>query len=527
MHASSRSSRPRRSAFLAGALVLAVGLAACGSSSKSSTAPKPGSTTTPQTVSVTTGPPNTTPEVAGFGQGVTATTVKIGVVFVDYKAIAQFIDFQRGDQQKIFQTFVDDINAHGGVAGGRKLVPYYDTYFPAGSAGPLQACTQFTEDDKVFATIGVLIDASGGGQLCFTKQHHSILLTHELSEDVMSKADPGLLLTTDALAERSARTMLDLAKNKGILAGKKFAILAETGTKSRIASAIEPEMKKLGVPYGTAGVLNIGQDEDTTAGQAQMSPLIERWKGENDNAVFISGLGAVSKVFVQKIRAAMPDVLLMTDTDSSAKGAGQDAVHAGITPNPYDGMLSLTGLSDEQQFETPRVQACVKTYETATGEKVRGAAGSQARQERQTSRGLDLGTRFLCRSRLLQADRGQGRREPEQHELDPRSRRLRCDPAGRKRGRFVGHREVRRRQRLLVGVVRPEHRYGRRLEGVDTAAGRDQARLRCGGRRVRRPLRRRRGLRSCWIVGSRGRRCRGTTTRHGGPTGRRPAGPRQ
>ncbi len=370
MHVFARSSRQRRSAVCAGALALTVGLAACGSSSKSSTPSSAKTTTTPQTVSVTTGPPNTTPELAGNGQGVTATTVKIGVVFVDYKAIAQFIDFQRGDQQKIFQAFVDDINAHGGVAGGRKLVPSYNTYFPAGSAGPLAACTQFTEDDKVFATIGVLIDASGGGQLCFTKQHHSILLTHELSEDVMSKADPGLLLTTDALAERSARTMLDLGMNKGILKGKKFAILAETGTKSRITSAIEPELKKLGIRYGTAGVLNIGQDEDTTAGQAQMAPLIERWKGENDNAVFISGLGAVSKVFVQKIKASMPDVLLMTDTDSSAKGAAQDAVHAGARPNPYDGILSLTGLSDEQQFETPKVQACVKTYETASGETV-------------------------------------------------------------------------------------------------------------------------------------------------------------
>jgi hypothetical protein len=367
---SARASRRRRSAVLVGALALIVGLAACGSSSKSSTPVGGGTTTTPQTVSVTTGPPNTTPELAGNGQGVTATTVKIGVVLVDYKAISQFIDFQRGDQQKIFQAFVDDINAHGGVAGGRKLVASYNTYFPAGSAGPLQACTQFTEDDKVFATIGVLIDASGGGQLCFTKQHHSILLTHELTQDVMSQADPGLLLTTDALAERSARTMLDLAQEKGILKGKKFAVLAETGTKSQITSAIQPEMKKLGIPYGTSGVLNIGQDENTQAGQAQMPPLLERWKGQGVNAVFITGLGAVSKVFVQAIKAAMPNALLMTNTDSSAKGAAQDAVHAGLKPNPYNGILSLTGLSDEQQFETPRVQACVKTYETATGDTV-------------------------------------------------------------------------------------------------------------------------------------------------------------
>ncbi len=259
-----------------------------------------------------------------------------------------------------------------------ELVASYNTYFPAGSAGPLSACTKFTEDDKVFATIGVLIDASGAGQLCFTRQHHSILLTHELSQEVMSQADPGLLLTTDSLAERSARTMIDLAKNKGLLDGKKFAILAETGTKSQIDSAIKPELKRLGIPVGTSGVLNIGQDANTQAGQAQMPPLLERWKGENVNAVFITGLGAVSKVFVQKIKSVLPNALIMTNTDSSAKGAAQDAVRSGVTPNPYDGILSLTGLSDEQQFETAPVQACVKIWEDDERYQGRRAEGPQS-----------------------------------------------------------------------------------------------------------------------------------------------------
>ncbi len=362
-----RRSSLRARAVRIGALTLVAVLAACGSSGSSSGT---ATSTAGAGNSVTTGPPDTTPQSTAIGQGVTATTVKIGVVFVDYKAIAQFIDFQRGDQQKIFQAFVDYINAHGGVAGGRKLVPYYNTYFPAGTTGPLLACTTFTDDDHVFATIGVLIDASGSSQRCFTRLHHSILITHELAQDIMTQADPGLLLTTDALAERSIRTLLDLAQKKGVIAGKKFGILAETGTRSRIDSAIKPEMRKLEIPFGTAGVLTIGQSEDTTTGQQQMPSLIERWKAEKDNAIFITGLGAVSKVFVQKIRAAMPGVLLLTDTNSSALGAGQDAVHAGIVPNPYAGMLSLTGLSDEQQFETPRVQACVKIWEQASGTKV-------------------------------------------------------------------------------------------------------------------------------------------------------------
>jgi hypothetical protein len=164
--------------------------------------------------------------------------------------------------------------------------------------------------------------------------------------------------------------MLEAANTKGLLTGKKFGILAETGTKSRIASVIAPELKKLGLSVGTAGVLQTDASGDTTAAQAQLDSLIERWKGENVNALFISGLTAVSKVFVQKVRKAMPDALLITDADSSAKGAGQDAVNAGLNPNPYKGMLAYVGLTDQQQFETPSLQECVHIWEKASGTKV-------------------------------------------------------------------------------------------------------------------------------------------------------------
>jgi hypothetical protein len=66
----------------------------------------------------------------------------------------------------------------------------------------------------------------------------------------------------------------------------------------------------------------------------------------------------------------MPGVMLMTDGDSSAKGAGQDAVRAKLNPNPYAGMYTLTGHDDETTFELPAVQKCVSVYETATNTKV-------------------------------------------------------------------------------------------------------------------------------------------------------------
>ena len=342
-------------------LVAVMLLAACGDDEKSA------STTTggPQS----TGSVTTLPQTTDLGPGVTADTIKLGVVMVDYSSIADFVDFSRGDQKEAFDVFIDDINKNGGV-GGRQLEPFYQEYVPIGPTGPTKACTTLTEDEKVFATIGVLIDFTGAAQLCFSKQHKSPLMTSELTQRMIDESTPGLLLTSGITAERKTKIQIELLDKEGLLEGKKVAIMAETGTKARIDDAIKPAFEALDVQLGTSGVLTTGSDPDTTAAQQQLDSFIERWKGESVNAIFISGLAAVAKTYVNKIKAAMPDVMLMTDGDSSAQGAGRDAVAAGADPNPYEGMYSLVGNNDQTVFESEGVQRCVKIYEDATGNKV-------------------------------------------------------------------------------------------------------------------------------------------------------------
>jgi ABC-type branched-subunit amino acid transport system substrate-binding protein len=357
--------RPRSIAFLAGATTLALALSACGSSSK----PAADSSTTTTGGGAVTG--TTAPQTTDLGTGVTADKVKVGIVLINYDndIIKANIDFKRGDQQEIFQAFIDDINKNGGV-GGLQIDPVYDIYDPLGPGPAQEACTKLTEDDKVFATIGVLIDDSGAAQVCFAKQHKSILITHELSKAIMDKVPGGLMLTTDTLAERTDTTLIDDALKAGLITDKKFGILADTSTKTRIDDAIKPALKKNNLAVGTAGVMTVDPSGDTTQSLAQLDSFIERWKGENVNALFITGLTAVSKVYVQRIRKAFPDITILADGDASAKGAAQDLKNAGITPNPYDGVLAEVPLTDAQQWETPSLQECVKIYEDASGAKV-------------------------------------------------------------------------------------------------------------------------------------------------------------
>jgi hypothetical protein len=151
------------------------------------------------------------PPLKDLGHGVTATEIKVGIAIIDYDSIADFVDFARGDQQKTAQVYVDYINNNGGID-GRKIVPFYKKYepIPGRTPDPLSLCTSWTEDDGVFAVLGVFIDFTGQGLLCLTKEHNTIHIGHELEQPWIDESPPGLLLTSDTTKESAAKVLINL-----------------------------------------------------------------------------------------------------------------------------------------------------------------------------------------------------------------------------------------------------------------------------------------------------------------------------
>ena len=87
----------------------------------------------------------------------------------------------------------------------------------------------------------------------------------------------------------------------------------------------------------------------------------------------MAGLLVSDNQFVEKVKAAMPDALLITDASSTAQQA-QDQVAAGADPNPYEGMLGAEGPSSSEAWadKNELYQTCVDVYEEATGTTVTG-----------------------------------------------------------------------------------------------------------------------------------------------------------
>jgi hypothetical protein len=346
----------RISRLIAGAgLVVVVMLgAACGS----------GSVKSAPSASTTAGTAAKAADVPGVGPGVTPTGVKLGVALIDYKCIESYVDSIYVNQETMWGYYINYVNAHGGI-NGRKITADYKEICPVNSAAALAACTSFTQDDHVFAVIGSMYDSSGDAQLCIAKQNKTPLITDSLTQEMISKAPPALLVTPNITADRQLKVVMSLVKSHHILDGKKVAVLTETDATPRVKSVVLPTLTSIGVQQGSEAVLTI-TGTDTTTAQSQLSSFIERWKTEHVNALILVGAAASSKQFINEVKTAIPDMQLVADTTSVETG-GQDDVKAHVEPNPYDGIITAEGRIGLEHSQTPHFTYCNNIYKGATG----------------------------------------------------------------------------------------------------------------------------------------------------------------
>jgi Periplasmic binding protein len=352
-----RRSRQFWTAMLLVAATLGV---ACSSSARRA------STATSTTTS-TTALHQAKPPPADLGVGVTATTVKVGISLVDFTCIEQFVDQIRLNQQQVYQAFIDDINAHGGVA-GRQIVPVYLSFCPIQNAQALTLCTKFTEDDKVFAVVGTFVDFSGDAQTCLAKDHNTVLMTFNLTQAIMNQSPPGLIILPGSNPERLDSVLFGLLQTQHTLDGKKVAVLGELTSESVVHGSVEPGLKRLGLQTGSTAILNVA-GADTSAAQEQLDSFIERWKSEHVDALFVSGTQVSSQQFIEKLRAQMPQVTLITDTDATViLGYGQQEQHAGKHPNPYEGIITAGGPTSQEYDQSDNWKYCASIYQKQTGQ---------------------------------------------------------------------------------------------------------------------------------------------------------------
>ncbi len=217
-------------------------------------------------------------------QGVTATTIRVGIPYVDVGAAplrALGVSMNWGSVPDAFDALIHDINTHGGI-NGRRIVPYIVAVNPVGTAPAATACTQLTEDDSVFAVIAPL-DAT-----CYLQ--HNVPVVGSIYPAGHSSTQAQDFTSTPPASAYDPLELSVFAK-QGVFKHKKVALFGGgLGDESELAS-VKSDLAKLRVPVVTTAVDTAPQG-DAAAGNAQMGPTAQRFQSEGINEVVAVGTGA-------------------------------------------------------------------------------------------------------------------------------------------------------------------------------------------------------------------------------------------
>jgi hypothetical protein len=187
-------------------------------------------------------------------QGVTATTITVGIVIVDLGAAGNALALpSASDQTKAHQAVFDDLNRKGGVL-CRKLVPkfYTDSTLDAGAEHSL--CLKMAQD-KLFAVYNNLFNTTE--QTCIAKQAiPNIWFTPPHTADA-KKYGP-YILSWQADFDQLIHSYIAGAKAMGYFTGMTKLGILEGSCYPDEHTALVKELRAVGIDPGKASVFNYG-----------------------------------------------------------------------------------------------------------------------------------------------------------------------------------------------------------------------------------------------------------------------------
>ena len=226
-------------------------------------------------------------------RGVTATTIKLGVVLLDLSAVTPLglglDNYELETQKKAFETYIEDVNKTGGMH-GRKVVPFYDTIDPLDSNGRRSAqavCKRLVIDEKVFAVTGF----PGAAGQCASVQYQTPTIAGGADLREAYAKSKNYYTSGYPTFERMAEDWAGYVDSAGLLKSRKLGIFsASASPEVKAADALDARLKRLGytITYRTK-----------LADQSQMAIEVNKMKAAGVNTVLLPTNFLLALQFVQ------------------------------------------------------------------------------------------------------------------------------------------------------------------------------------------------------------------------------------
>jgi hypothetical protein len=273
-------------------------------------------------------------------RGVSSTEINVGFPVSNLTSLSSNFGFagdaEYGVQPAAIKTFVNAINASGGI-NGRRINPIITNYDPTSEASMRALCKQWTEGSPaVFAVIDGVGAWTGDNQLCLTQEGHTPFIGQWSTVTAWTNEGSPYLWWTGADQATILATVVSWGQSSGLLGGgRKVAIVAGDRTSDQLAlnDYLLPDIQRAGLPRPMIETIP-ASPSDTAATNAAAPLTVQRLKAAGVQSVIpLMPFNAFFPYLGQENAQSYYPKLLLSDYESSIEGA------LGLIPLPYEKAL--------------------------------------------------------------------------------------------------------------------------------------------------------------------------------------------
>lgn len=239
----------------------------------------------------------------GSTVGLTDDTLRIGFIGADFGALAEAgLAPDLGDQEKIVQSVVEEINEDGGIGGRQVEVRIRLVDGTAGAEAGQAACLEMTQDFEAFAVI--LAPSIGRDTArCAAVTNETLTIGATGFDAGLYEEAQGRLFTagsdTSMSTTRQYRGWAQLMDQEGVLDGKTIGVVTAEQSPEFVAAAEEgllPELEDLGYEVAANVVLPCPEgDRDCD----QHEGAVQQMKDAGVDFVFMAAANLTGPTFLQ------------------------------------------------------------------------------------------------------------------------------------------------------------------------------------------------------------------------------------
>ncbi len=283
--------------------------------------------------------------------------VVVAVLYPDLRVAADFgFAEEVSDFAPVFEAFMDDANARGGIAGHpiQLEMMLFDLLIPGDSS---RACLTATQDLDAFVVLGTG-GVFGDPVVCVTEQNETLMIQDDGSPGEFYERAEGRLFTIVPSKDDTQRAIVDaFADELGAAPFAVFSALDTGGDHETMERALLPALADVGLDPAVTVVL----DSDTEIAASQIPIVVGEIQAAGVETIISTAGFVPTAPFTSALEAAGVDVMWV---GSDAAGFASGLYASQLDPAQLDGARAITVRStgwDNAGLDEPAAQAACRS----------------------------------------------------------------------------------------------------------------------------------------------------------------------